>query len=175
MVPRKRLAYQLLEWVGDDRLTMVDPGRGWPSYLDCKTRTGVTRIAAYLGDIGDSHRNRPDERRFQNPGQDHPVHEPEGDEIPMMLGATTEVKKQPILVGMDAHKRIGALTRYSLFMPIQLVEAAVKDGWHEHMSTAEERLIAFTPRLLPLFVDVYRSKRAVTAKEIAAMLRTARD
>ena len=60
-------------------------------------------------------------------------------------------------------------------MPIQLIEVAVKEGWHEHMSTVDERLIAFTPRLFPFFVDVYRSKRQVTAKEIAAALRAARD
>jgi len=170
MVPRKALATQLPDWVGTDKLTLVDPGRGWPAYFDCKASSGTVRLVAYMGQIGLSHRGRDEiERRFQNPGKDHPILEPKRHEIPLMLGMF-EIKKRRVLVGMDAYKRIGKLTRQSLFIPLKLMESAVKKGWDEHMSAADERLVAFVPQLLPLFVEAYPSARPVTDKEIQAAL-----
>ena len=173
MVPRKNRAFELLEWVGSDKLTLVDTDRGWPSKFECKTRSGVVTISVYFGRIGLSHRGRDDvERRFQNPGPNCPVLKPKADEIPIMLG-TTQVEKQPVVVGMDAHKRIGKLTRQSLFLPLVLLEGGAREGWKEHTSMAKERVVAFVPQLLSLFVDAYPNKRPVTDKEIAAALRAA--
>jgi hypothetical protein len=110
------------------------------------------------------------ERRFQNPGKDHPVRVPKG-EIPILLGME-EIQGKRVLVGMDAYKRVGRVTRQSLFMPLQLLESGIAQGWAEHVNTSDERIIAFVPSLLPLFVDVYREKRAVTQREIQAGLRS---
>jgi hypothetical protein len=169
MVSRKQLAQQLLEWVGRDRLEIIDSGSGWPSHLICKTDTGPLRLAAHLGTIGLSNRNRDGvERRFQNPGQDHPVFALP-DEFPLLLGLT-EIDGLCVLVGMDAQKRLGKTTRQSLFMPVELLDSGIARGWAEHVSEAGERLIAFAPPILPLFVDVYRAQRKVSEEEIQSAL-----
>ena len=169
MVPRKKRAYQLVEWVGSDKLTLIEPARGWPSLFDCKVGNETVRIAAYLAGIGLSHRGRDDrERRFQNPAKGHPVVAPKNDEIPFMLGMTTEFKKQRTLVGMNAYKRIGKPTRQSLFVPLRLLHGVIGEKWNEQVNAADERLVAFVPELLPRFIEDYRSQRVAESKQIEA-------
>jgi hypothetical protein len=126
-------------------------------------------LAAHLGPIGSSQRGRDEvERRFQNPGKGHPVVAPAG-EIPVLLGMIEHQGKR-LLVGMDAHKRIGKETRQSLFMPIQLLSAAAESDWAEHYSDSGERLIAFAAPLLPIFIEVYRNEAEISESEIQSAL-----
>jgi len=57
LTSRKDLALQLPEWVGPDRLEIVDLAMGWPSHTICRTEIGAVRLAAHLGTIGKSKRN----------------------------------------------------------------------------------------------------------------------
>jgi hypothetical protein len=169
MASRTRLALQLVDWVGRDRLTVIDARRGWPSYIDCATSAGVARLAAHLGPIGLSQRGRDAvERRFQNPDKDRPVVAPRGT-TPMLLGLAVHRGKR-LLVGMDAYKRVGKKTRQSLFLPIQLLRDAAQANWAEHYNDAGEKLIAFAPSLLPLFVEVYRKQVEIPPAQIQSAL-----
>jgi len=172
MKPRQQLAYQLLEWVGTDRLQLIQVATGWPSHFKCQTEEGQVALAAHLGKIVLSKRKRDYvERRFQNPGQGKPVLADTG-EFPILLGFD-EAKGKRVLVGMDGVKRLNKVTRQSLFFPVSLLAAGIAKGWAEHESTVNERIVAFVPPLLPFFVDVYREKRTVTTKEIRAALKSA--
>jgi len=170
--PRKRLAFQLRDWVGPERLELIDAGSGWPSRFDCKTPSGIVRLAAHLGPITLSKRDRDEvERRFQNPGQDHPVIALDG-EYPILLGMT-EIDHKPVVVGMDGVRRLGKETRQSLFMRKHLLPAGISQGWAEQANAVGERIVAFVPRLLPFFIDVYRAERTVSKAEVRAALRQA--
>ena len=169
MVSRKELAHQLRDWAGADRLEIVDPATGWPSHLICHTEAGPVRVAAHLGTIGKSKRQRDEvERRFQNPGQGHPVSALQ-DEFPVLLGLN-EINGQRVLVGMDAYRRMGKTTRQSLFMPFQLLVNGATRGWAEHESDTQEWIVAFAPQLLPLFIHAYRHRRAVPQLRIQEAL-----
>lgn len=128
-------------------------GDGWPSLVDVKVGRDVVRTALHCGPIGGSHRNRDDERRFQNPGKDRPVtHPPET--IPLLIGFYEDTR--PVLVGMDALQRIGKITRQSFFLPLHLIERGVTTGWASHVSDSQETIYSFLPGMLPVFVDLSR-------------------
>jgi len=172
MTLRKQLAYKLVDWVGADRLQLIQVGSGWPSHFKCQTETGSVILSAHLGNIGLSKRKRDAyERRFQNPGQGCPVLA-EKDEFPILLGFA-EVAKKRVLVGMDGIKRLNRATRQSLFMPVNLLTDGIAKGWAEHESTVKERIVAFLPPLLPFFVEVYREGHTVSTKEVRAALKDA--
>jgi hypothetical protein len=127
-------------------------------------------VAAHLGPIGPSHRKRDSvERRFQNPGQGKPVQSPPK-EIPLLLGLSEEIADKPVIVGMETEKRIGKMTRQSLFMPLHLIKAAAATGWAEHFGETGERLIAFTPSLLPAYVELCNTGTSIPEREIQAVL-----
>jgi internalin A len=127
------------------------------------------RLAAHLGTIGESKRKRDEvERRFQNPGQNHPVTALE-DEFPVLLGLN-EINGQRVLVGMDAHRRIGKNTRQSFFMPFELLVLGATRGWAEHLSDTGERIVAFAPQLLPLYIEAHREQRPVDGSRIQEAL-----
>ena len=170
---KKTHAHQMQEWVGKDMVEIVSAG-SWPGHLLCESPSGQLRLAAHMGPIGSSKRKRDEvERRFQNPGKNCPVVAPKG-EIPVLLGMA-EIKGKRVLVGMDAEKRIGKTTRQSLFMPASLIKSGIEKKWAEHTNTVGERIIAFAPPLLPLFVEAYQAQRKVTPAEIRAALRWARE
>jgi HNH endonuclease len=156
MVRRKALGIELVEWVGAESLELIDAASGWPSHFLAKTTSDWVKVAAYLGPIGHSQRGRGDvERRFQNPGSNRPVLQTP-DEIPLLLGVY-ESDGTRLLVGMEVNKRIGKRTRQSLFMPLHLLRSAAHWGWAEHYSDTNERVVAFAPKLLPIYVEVQRS------------------
>ena len=169
---KKTKAQQVQDWVGKDLVEIVAPG-SWPGHLLCKGPSGPLRLAAHIGLIGMSNRERDHvERRFQNPGKNCPVVAPKG-EIAVVFGMA-EVKEKRVLVGMDADKRVGKTTRQSFFMPLSVIESGLANAWAEHTNTAGERIVAFAPPLLPLFVEAYQAQRQVTPAEVRAALKWAR-
>lgn len=88
---------------------------------------------------------------------------------PLLLGLWEEGER-PVLVAADAARRIGLTTRYSVFIPLWLLERAAHVGWAEHTSTSEERLVAFHPALLPTFVELLQGGTQVNDQVVASVL-----
>ena len=166
---RKNRARELVDWVGSDALRLVSAGTGWPSHFQAKTASGSVAVAAYMGPIGHSQRGRGDvERRFQNPGQDKPIVPVDGETV-LLLGLY-ESDGTRLVVGMEVEKRLGRSTRQSLFMPLHLLRSAGAWGWAEHFTDVGERVIAFAPRLLPIYVELCRLALSVPAGKIGQLL-----
>ena len=169
MVSRKYIGSELVDWVGAESLELVEAASGWPSHYRAKTPSGWVRVAAYLGPIGHSQRGRGDvERRFQNPGSNRPILSTPG-ELPLLLGAY-ESDGTRLLVGMEVGKRLGKKTRQSLFMPLYLLRSAGYWGWAEHFSDVGEQLVAFAPRLLPVYVDLRQSGVEIPANAVEQLV-----
>jgi hypothetical protein len=47
-------------------------------------------------------------------------------------------------------------------MPLNLLRIAKQDGWAEHESESKERLVAFTPKLLPTYIEQLIERHAAT-------------
>jgi hypothetical protein len=166
---RREIANRLAEWVGDDVVNVIDAGTGWPSHLRIRTPSDWVNAAAYLGPIGLSHRGRDDvERRFQNPGGNRPIVDVPG-EVPLLIGLY-ESDGTRLLVGMEVQKRLARSTRQSLFMPMHLLRSADAWGWAEHFSDAGERLVALTPRLLPIYAEIHHSRVDISPDQIERLL-----
>jgi hypothetical protein len=111
------------------------------------------------------------ERRFQNPGQKRPITAPSGT-VPILLGIWEDAAA-PVLVGMDANSRIGRETRFSLFVPLHLLQSAQNKGWAEHFSESGERIIAFSPTLLPIYVALVQGNLEIDPSAVASVLSAA--
>jgi len=161
---------ELIHLVGDDAVTVVDPRDGWPSLVQVKLSTTVCLVSLHVGPIKFSYRERDDvERRFQNPGQDHPVMILPNS-IPLLIGIWDETPK-PVLVSMgDVVNRVGKNTRQSLFIPLTLLEDAATRGWADHESTSYERLTAFHPRLFPAHLEMISSGTQIPIDRIISAL-----
>jgi hypothetical protein len=133
----------IVDLCGETTIRILHPAQGWPALASVRLPEGEScLVALHVGSLGKSHRGRDDvERRFQNPGQGKPVQAPFGI-LPLLVGVWDE-QGPPVLVGMDATRRLGDETRKSLFVPLQVLQTAQPDGWTEHVSASGERLIAF--------------------------------
>lgn len=169
MASRSALGSQLVDWVGPESLELVDAGTGWPSHFRAKTTSDWVNVAAFVGPIGQSHRGRANvERRFQNPGSNRAIAVAPG-EVTLLMGLY-ERDGTHLLVGMEAGKRLGRNTRQSLFMPTHLLRRAGHWGWAEHFSEVGERLVAFTPKLLPIYVELCRSGVHVSTDNLEQLI-----
>ncbi len=169
---RANLAMTLPAMVGGGVLGISDAGTGWPAKGQITTTLGTVEIDLFVGPVGLSQRERDDvERRFQNPGASKPILLSPG-RVPLLLGVWTEGGHN-VLVGMDALTRADRRTRFSMFMPLHLLQRASATGWAEHHSTSAERLIAFRPSLLPIYVDLIRSGVDVDQMLLQAVLEAA--
>ena len=128
---------------GETAMRILHPAQAWPALASVRLPDGENHpVALHVGSLGKSHRGRDNvERRFQNPGQGRPVQAPLG-LLPLLVGLWDE-QARPVLVGMDATRRLGEETRKSLFVPLKVLRAAQTAGWTEHVSASGERLIAF--------------------------------
>jgi hypothetical protein len=161
MVKRTDPLLRIAELAGESVLKIDDPLTGWPGLVTINGSDSQIRVAMHVGPIGLSHRGRDDvERRFQNPGKNHPVVAIEGT-VPLLIGLWDEGDR-PVLVGMEATRRLGRDTRQSLFIPLWLLQRAEQLGWAEHYSTTNERIIGFAPALLPIYVELTRHKASVS-------------
>jgi HNH endonuclease len=127
-------------------------------------------VSLHAGPIKLSKRGRDDvERRFQNPGQSHPVRVLPNT-IPLLVGLW-EDGPRPVFVAMgDVVSRVGKDTRQSLFIPLWLLNQAAVVGWSTHDSTSYERLTAFHPKLLPAYVEMMASRTDVAPELILSAL-----
>lgn len=153
--PRLETLSRIVALVGTG-IGVSDPGGGWPARVLVRASDGMVPVAAHVGPIQFSHRGRDDvERRFQNPGQGKPVQAPAGT-IPLLLGLWDEPPRRPVLVAMDAYRRLGRETRQSLFIQLSLLIEASETGWADRVSGSGERIFAFHPELLASYVELVR-------------------
>ena len=131
--------------------------------------TGSLNVALHVGPIGLSHRKRDDvERRFQNPGQNRPVVQPDGF-TPILLGVW-DGGTRPVLVIMDARQRLDRVTRQSLFIPLWQLQEAERSGWAEHQSTTGEMVVAFHPAMLPSYLEGVEANAHIPPDQVAAVI-----
>lgn len=164
MTTRAQDLERVAELVGAE-LTLEDLQKGWPGVV----LVGGQRFSVHVGRIGPSNRGRDDvERRFQNPGTERPLVVLPGTR-PLLLGLW-EDGAHPVLVAADATRRIGLMTRYSVFTPLEMLRRAAHVGWAEHRSSSDELLVAFHPALLPTFVGVYLNETTVSPERVARIV-----
>lgn|GEM_PF-2103422 len=143
----------LAERLGPEVLVVDDVRDGWPALGRVKVGDRWVQVALHLGPIGFTHRGRDDvERRFQNPAQNKPLTDPPG-YLPVLIGvAYDEDGEIYALVGLDAAKRIGRATRFSLPVPYNGLAQAARSGWHEQRSSSGELIRIAHPALLPVLI-----------------------
>ena len=60
-----------------------------------------------------------------------------------------------VLVAFDAYRRAGRTTRFSLFMPLTLLEQAADTGFATHITGSGEMLYAFRPDNAARYMDIF--------------------
>ena len=139
---------------GRETLHIDEPRKAWSARGYVTLPTGICLVDLYVGTVGRSHRGRCHvERRFQNPGKGHPIRARRG-HLPLLIGLWDGEGGDPILLGMDALRRIGLETRHSLFVPLRTLRQAQRTGWEEHINAKGEQLIAFAPAMLPRYTEL---------------------
>jgi len=147
---------QVQSLVGPSVLEVEDPGQRWPVLGVVHLPTESVRVALWLSRVIRSHRGKDlSERRFENPGQDRPIVIP-SDRLPLLIGLWADDPlvdvPAPVLVGADARLREGKTTRFSVFQPLDALQAAATAGWETRESTSGELLTYFHPALFAAFV-----------------------
>jgi hypothetical protein len=149
---------QILARLIGPALRVLRAGTSWPAHAVYATASGEVPLAIHVRTIGGSSRGNPEERRFQNPAQRTPI-ENDPEAYALLLGLWLEQGEQrAVIVAMDAYRRIDRSTRFSLFMPLSLLETAADTGFATHENNKGEVLYAFRPdsferRYLPLFLE----------------------
>jgi len=169
MSKRSTVLHRIAEVAGREVLDVEDLRGGWPGIVRVRVDGGAVVTAMHVGPIGLSHRGRDEvERRFQNPGQGRPVEAPQG-MVPLLIGLWEEGQR-PVLVGMEATRRLGRGTRQSLFIPLWLLEQADRTGWAEHYSSSNERIVGLHPALLPIYVEMIRQGAKVSPQLLTSVI-----
>jgi hypothetical protein len=141
----------IIDLAGRELFEVESVGDGWPAVVWLQQEGVPVRVAMHVGAVGGSGRGRDDvERRFQNPGKDKPIQEPPGS-APLLLGLWTE-GEAPVVVAMEARRRVGKKTRQSFFLRLDVLKAAVSTGWAEYVNKSSERIYVFHPSLLAAYI-----------------------
>lgn len=133
----------------------ADASSSWPARGRVETGFGPVDVDVYIQSIGGSGRDRPTERRFQNPAStaDRPIVEPKTG-YALLLGLWTEKgDDHAVVVAMDAYRRLNRNTRFSLFMPLSLLVKADNHGQAQSENANGEILYAFKPEHIGSYVD----------------------
>ena len=156
MVSRTFLVERIASLVGTDVLHISSVQDGWPAIGSLLVDEDWVPVSLFVSSIGLSGRNRDHvERRFQNPGTNRPIVVPPGTR-PLLLGLFEADAglhtSRPVLVSADPIRRIGRVTRYSVFARVGSLQAANATGWVEDHSNTDEAIRCFLPPLLPVTV-----------------------
>ena len=176
---RRDDVHELVRLVGKGHARVVDADTGWPGKIEVRTSRTSVRVAAHVGPIGLTQRDRDDEeRRFQNPVRKGlgplPVSELAGHHT-LLLGLWTEDKlvdvPRPVVVAMEVtESRLTKTTRQSLFCPLWLLEHVAEHGWGKAVSGSGERLVAFWPELLPAYLELELAGAEVEPAEMEGII-----
>ena len=160
MQGRAEIASRLPALVGDS-LEIEELATGWPSLARLHVDDEVTSLALFVAPIGRSHRNRDEiERRFQNPGSVSIEDVPGRHSI--LLGLwdddDLEMVRRPVIAIADAQRRSdGRTTRWSVFLLLEALKAAMNTGWETGVTASDERIIYVHPSLFPVAVAAARA------------------
>lgn len=145
-------AQELIALLGT-QLRNVDGTDGWPMKADLALGDKTHPVAIYVRMVGGSARGNPLERRFQNPAQDRPIKD-DPDRYELLFGIWIEQgKDREVIVAFDPYRRVDRSSRFSLFMPLSLLEQAADTGYATHENTRGETLYAFRSENLSRYVD----------------------
>lgn len=143
------LLTQLLQtWFAPSQL-----GTAWPAQGILTVQDRRYEVSIYARVIGSGSRGNALERRFQNPSQRQPIVD-DPNRYEMLLGLWVEQgDERAVVVAFDALRRAGRTTRFSLFMPLSLLEQAADTGFATHETGSGEVLYAFRPENLGRYIE----------------------
>lgn len=144
--------------------TVVETGTGWPGIVNVQVPGGdVIRVALHVS-VVTGHSRRDYEKRFQNPGDSRPVigiH----DGISILLGIEW-FNERAVFVATDGKSRIDRSRRFSILFNNNVLRQAYSAGWAMYQSTVGERIYAFVPVLLPIYVEMVRDGLASAFSDV---------
>lgn len=134
-------------------LSLSDPGAGWPSKGTLTLDGQAHAVDIYARRIGGSSRGNPLERRFQNPVQSSAIVD-DPNRYELLFGIWQEQgDERAVIVAFDAYRRLERTTRFSMFMPLSLLEEAADTGFAMHENTKGETLYAFRPENIGRYIQ----------------------
>ncbi|MCA9591046.1 MAG: ATP-binding protein [Myxococcales bacterium] len=155
----ERVGIQQLAELFGGALKIEVLGRMWPAQAHFIVHGAEVPVDLYVRPIGPTGRHEL-ERRFQNSGSGEPIQARKG-RASLLLGLWTERgRNEAVVVAFDAYCRLGKTTRFSLFMPLSLLEEAADTGYAVHVSTSGETIRAFRPDALAKYVEAFVSDAA---------------
>jgi hypothetical protein len=174
MTERADLAVHIAELVGGGLLEISDPGSGWPAFGNLIVDDNPLPVALFVGAVGLSHRERDEvERRFQNPGQNRPI-VLDGYRHPLLLGLLEPDQQlgisRPLLIQADPYRRVGRVTRFSVFESVIALQKGAATGWAEETSSSGELIRCFLPPLLPVSVAAVINDAAPSGEAMQAAI-----
>lgn len=175
---RSTLATRIAQLIGPESLQLEDRADGWPALGTVLGLDEPIEVALFVAPVGFSKRNRDDvERRFQNPGKNRPILPIAGRTL-IYLGVWEndgpEAPIEPaVLVTADPIRRIGNMTRASVFPRLESLQIARVAGIHVGQTTTGEEIAAFVPDLFA--ARVHAEITGVTPDEARFRHELARD
>lgn len=135
-------------------MTIDEPATYWPAQATINLNGQTIPVDIHVRVIGGTGRS-PTERRFQNPASGAPISPTRGRPC-LLLGVWLEQgRERAVLVAFDAYKRRDKSTRFSLFMPLAVLEEAADVGFVSHVSHSDETIYAFRPDALGRYLDAF--------------------
>ena len=135
-------------------LNVDAPENYWPAKGHLVAGEERLQVDLYARIISGTGRNEA-ERRFQNPPSDGAIHLV-ADRPALLLGLWLEQgADRCVLVAFDAYRRADRTTRFSLFMPLTLLEQAADTGFATHITGSGETLYAFRPENAARYMDIF--------------------
>ncbi len=134
-------------------LSLSEPGAGWPSKGTLTLDGQAHAVDVYARRIGGSSRGNPLERRFQNPAQRAAIVD-DPSRYELLFGVWQEQgDERAVIVAFDAYRRLERSTRFSMFMPLSLLEEAADTGFATHENTKGETVYAFRPENIGRYIQ----------------------
>jgi Histidine kinase-, DNA gyrase B-, and HSP90-like ATPase len=134
-------------------LSLSEPGSGWPSRGTLTIDGHAHPVDIYARRIGGSSRGNPLERRFQNPAT-HAAIIDDPNRHELLFGIWQEQGDvRAVIVAFDAYRRLDRTTRFSMFMPLSLLEEAADTGFATHENAKGETLYAFRPENIGRYIQ----------------------
>ena len=151
---QQRLSAATLHALFGEVLQMETAGSFWPAQVTLALSSRKIGVELYMRVIGGTGRNE-SERRFQNPTTEPAIRVISGRAC-LLLGLWLEQgMARAVFVAFDAYRRLGKTTRFSLFMPLSLLEQAADTGFATHVTNSGETLHAFRPESLSRYLDAF--------------------